>query len=304
VNRLRKALQSIVDGLGLQKPLRARARRRMTARHKEQARFERQAAAARLAADANRRRGYHYLKFGPDLDQARGEALLRKAKRKDDKALKLDAKAEKAKAKAIVWKQRAKVFTQRIHNLHLRLDRVEKEIAEWKREHGVEIDGNKVTGGTARQRLRAALLQSAYNCAHGLQNNYYSMSGALPDLEHTIKGMPYGHRFDCSSYGTGIHKLCGLPDPNGGEYRPGATMYTGTMYGHCETIPESEAQPGDFILYPRWRGDTICHHVEVVSDPARKRTVGHGSAPIDEGVYDLFGDGLYVVKRNPALKPD
>lgn len=304
MNRLRKALQDIADGLGLQKPLRARARRRMTARHKEQEKAERQAAAARLKADALRRRGHHYLAFGPELDQPRGEALLRKAKRKDEKALRLDAKADRAKAKAIVWKQRAKVCSQRIHNLLQRQARIEKEIVEWKREHGVSIDGNKVTGGTARQRLKAALLQAAYNCAHGAQNNYYSMSGTLPDHWHTLKGMPYGHRFDCSSFATGIHRVCGVDDPNGGEYVTGQTEYTGTLYGHCETIDERSAKPGDLVLYPRWRGDTICHHVEVVLDVARKTTVGHGSAPVDLGTFDLFGDGLYVVKRNPALKPD
>lgn len=301
MKRLRQAFDAITDALGLQKSLRARCVRRMRARHREQERFEHQAEYARIKADALRRRGHRYLKAGPDFDQAQGEALLRKAKRKDEKALRLDARAEKAKAKSIVWKQRAKVYTQRIHKLNVRLDRVEADIADWKRTHGVQIDGNKVTGGTARQRLRAALRQAAVNCARGVQNNYYSMTGKLPDLEHTIKGMPYGHRFDCSSFATGIHKLCGLPDPNGGDYVPGATMYTGTLYAHCETIPESEAQAGDFVLYPRWRGDSICHHVEVVVDGDQRRTVGHGSAPVDEGVFDLFGDGLYVIKRNPAL---
>jgi hypothetical protein len=47
------------------------------------------------------------------------------------------------------------------------------------------------------------------------------------------------------------------------------------------------------VLY----GPAPHHHVEVVLDPREKTTVGHGSPPIDIGVFDLFGDGDYIIRR-------
>jgi hypothetical protein len=217
------------------------------------------------------------------------------------RAAKIDKEAAAAKEratrhhnKAIFKRGKVKEYQQRIHNLGVNQEKIIANIHKYQKEHGVTVHGNQVTGGTPRQRLKVALETAAHNCATGHQHNFYDMEGGW-DIEHVLTHMSSDKRFDCSSFATGIHKACGLPDPNGTNYTGG---YTGTLMSHCELISRAEVQVGDFVIYGSYPG----HHVEVVLDPTHEITIGHGSAPIDRGVFNLFGDGNYGFYRNPALK--
>lgn len=282
LEKVRKLLAKLASALKLNHKLLARAQRRYA---------------------ANRKRAFvahnKQVKFQKQADVLRAEGHLLAAERKTKAAGRQEHIAVKNHARAQHYLGVVKSLQQRIHGLHERDIHLQEEL---KRLDHVTVNGNKVSGGTPRERLRKAIHTAADNCSTGHQHNYYSMTGELPDLGHTLTGMPYEHRFDCSSFATGIHFVCEIADPNGGNYTTGETMYTGSLLAHCETISRSEVKTGDFVVYLSFQGDTTGHHVEVVDDPARETTIGHGSAPIDRGVFNLFGDGLYVFKRNPALK--
>lgn len=210
-------------------------------------------------------------------------------------------RAERRHVKAVYWKGRVRRETARLANLHGKLVERENEQAAWERKHKVRVEGNRVSGGSKRARLKAALLASESNYQRGEQPGYYSMSGAYPAYDHALIHYPYGHRWDCSSYGDGIY-LCARVgvDPSGGDWRLGG--YTATQLEHGEPVHEDAAQPGDLVLYLRYNGDRIGHHVEVVLDPQRKVTMGHGDAAIDRAGggsvgYDIFGDGLYEIRK-------
>lgn len=232
-------------------------------------------------------------------DVLREEGCTKAARKVDREAGVFKHKAVTAHTKAEYWLGQTKEWTQRIHKLETNREIIRKNITEWEHKHGVVVEGNKARGGTPRQRLQALLEAAEYNCAHGKQNNFYSQGGSW-DVHHCVGGdsagdrMGYEHRFDCSSFATGIHWGAGLSDPNGYNYTAG---FTGTLMGHCEKISRSEVKVGDFVIYGAYPG----HHVEVVLDPVREITIGHGSAPIDKGVFNLFGDGNYAFYRNPAL---
>jgi hypothetical protein len=272
VSKLKEALAKVAEALGLSGVLLARVQHRYIANRKRAFKAHHQQVAAQESADRARAAG--------------NEAL---AGKRDREALR---HAHVAYANHL----RAQHFVGVVKKLQQRINGLEADHAKLaaglKKAHKVTVHANKIEGGTARGRLAVAIHTSAANCSTGTQHNYYSMTGAAPDLGHTLKGMPYGHRFDCSSYATGIYFLSGLKDPNGGEYAPTETMFTGTLGEHGKRVSESEAKTGDFVLY----GPAPHHHVEVVDDPARKTTIGHGSAPIDQGVFDLFGDGDYEIR--------
>lgn len=280
LGHIRKLLAKVAGKLKLQHRLLARAQRRYK---------------------ANRKRAYvahnHQQRAQKVADHLRSIGKTRAAAKKDRQALRLGHVAYKNHCRAQHYLGAIKTYQQRIHGLQGRDRHLEEEL---KRLDHVTVDGNKVTGGNPRERLRKAIHTAADNCSSGAQHNYYSMTGAWPQLDHTLKGMPYGHRFDCSSFATGIYLVCGLPDPNGHEYKVGSTMYTGSLLEHCETIQRSEVRTGDLVVYVH-SSEPQGHHVEIVDDPGRETTIGHGSAPIDAGVFNLFGDGEYVFKRNPAL---
>lgn len=145
----------------------------------------------------------------------------------------------------------------------------------------VTISGNRVTGGTPRQRLQAAAERAAQLDAAGRRPSFYSQAGKWT-VEYGITGEPAGYRSDCSQWVTSIYYACGLPDPNGNTYRGG---YTGTLGQHGKAISRAELQPGDLILYGPWPH----HHVEVWVGPGQ-RTIGHGSRPVDAGWIDLAPD--------------
>lgn len=278
--KLKAALAAVAKSLGIQTALRARATRRMTARHVEQKHAEKQAAAARETADKLREKGHKA-----------------KAERKDAKALRLDAKAVRAKNKAIVWRQRAKVYTQRIHDLNVRQDDLVADLAKWEETHGPHIGKDGKVAGAANPG-EAAIFAAKYiaaMCAANKRPNYYSMTGGGFNVTHPLRRgsqraigqVPY-ERSDCSVFVTEVCWAARLPDPNGATYKGG---YTGTLVeehnGWREVSEAVMRRKGwGFVIY----GSGTGHHTEFYVGEGGSMTIGHGSAPVDPGVIDLFGD--------------
>lgn len=205
------------------------------------------------------------------------------------KADRCNHRASRAHRRAQFWLGKVKLCIQRKEGLEAHEDKIRDELRKWQKEHGVVVRGNDVSGGTPRQRLRAALLAAMHNYQRGKQPGYYSQSGVERVYAKMLIGMPYGHIFDCSTFADGIYYCCGLKDPSGTGYNGG---YTGTEGANGKQISVSQAQVGDLVLY----GPFPHHHVEVVLDPARQTTCGHGSPPIDEGIFNLFGDNDFIVR--------
>lgn len=263
MKRLRQALAKIAEALGLNKTLLARARRRYSANHKR--------------AVAN----HHKAKVAArKADSLRAEGHLVAAAQEDKVAARCHHRAYKSHLRAQWWIGRVKLLCQRIEGLEQTQEELQAQLKKLEREHGVTITGNKVTGGTPRQRLQAAMLASAAACASGKRPNFYSQAGAW-DIDHCITGERSGERSDCSSWFTSVYKSCGLPDPNGADYSGG---YTGTLGAHGRPISRSELDSGDAILF----GTAPFHHVEMKLGRGGTATIGHGSAPVDRGVVDLL----------------
>lgn len=87
-----------------------------------------------------------------------------------------------------------------------------------------------------------------------------------------------GNRTDCSQWVRAVYLRAGAPDPG---------TWTGDQY--AKSKPTNRPKPGDLVLFPRGSGRT---HVELYVGPG-KRTIGHGSAPIDYGTADMLGGGEY-----------
>lgn len=237
----------------------------------------------------SRRRARHFRQLA-EREHDRG--VNAEANGRPVRAARFHRRAEARQRKAIYWKGRIKADLAAITNLKARVDKRQAELAEWIKEHGVTFEGeNKVVGGTPRQRIRAAILRAYANWKAGTQPGYYSMSGGTRDYDHAINHYASGRIWDCSTFADGIYLCCGLEAPSGPRTRE-LGGWTGTEAEHGRIVPESQAKTGDLVLY----GPAPHHHVEVVLDPDEKTTIGHGSPPIDPGVFDLFGDGDYVVR--------
>jgi hypothetical protein len=207
----------------------------------------------------------------------------------DRKAARCLHRAHKAHLRSVYWRGKVKLAVQKKHDLGIHQDKIAAELAKWKKEHGVVVEGNKVVGGTPGQRWKAALLTSVKNCPNGKRRNFYSQSGNW-DIDHELVGGPeYGHRSDCSSTVTGWAKACGLPDPNGEDFRGG---YTGTLVGQHNGWKEVSRSYMETFGHPAYivYGPGAGHHVEAYLGPG-DRTAGHGSAAVDFGIVDDFGDG-------------
>lgn len=265
IGTIREALSKLATALGLNEDLLQRAQRRYFANRKRAFKAHAQQVAAQEAADKLRAKGH-----------------VARANRKDKKALRKGAVAYKNH-------QRAQHFLGVIKMLHERIDGQEKRqqelSADLKALNHVTIKGNHAQGGTERERLKKVALKSASNCASGKRPNFYSQSGAY-DAEHCITGPAYGHRDDCSSWFASVYYSAGLPDPSGEDFKAG---YTGTLGAHGKQV--THPQPGDAVLY----GPYPHHHVEMYVGPG-ERTIGHGSAPVDAGTINLFGDGDYIFR--------
>jgi len=281
LRRLKKALARVVDALGVNKPLLQRARRRYR---------------------ANRRRAFvaHNTAIRTEAlaDRLRAEGHPRAAARRDRDATRAHTRAYRNHRRAQWWLGRIKVLVQRIHKLEADQERLE---AELRRLSKVTIEGNRATGGTAAARFRAVCIASVRNCASGKRRNFYSQAGTW-DCRHVITpGEEYGERSDCSQTVTGWCWSAGLPDPNGEDFTGG---YTGTLIRETngwKRVSEAamRAKGWGLVVY----GGGTGHHVEAYIGPG-DRTAGHGSAPVDFGVIDLFGDGdyrcyVYNPERNP-----
>ncbi len=279
--KLKQRLAALAHSLGVQKPLLARARRRYKANHKRTFKAMKQKEAAREAADELRAAGH-----------------AAKAERKDAKALRFEAVETKNRTKKIFWRGRVRTLNRRVKDTETDIGAVEAELAKLKAEHGVTIKDNKATGGTPFQRWKAVLLAAAANCASNDRRNFYSQSGAW-DCKHEIEpGPEYGERSDCSEFLTGAAYSAGLRDPNGARFTGG---YTATLLGQhngWREVTEAEMKRAGkpaFIVYVSSWSDAIGHHTEgwCPSPGDSDRTIGHGSAPVDAGTIDDFGDGLY-----------
>jgi hypothetical protein len=229
-----------------------------------------------------------YRAFEKHTDEAtklRKEKKLEAAKVYDRRAVRALNRSQNASREARKWVGHIKDFIQQINDLEVTAKRLRERI---KKISGVSIKGNKATGGDAHKRLQKAALASAAACASGRRHNFYSQSGPY-DVDHCITGPPYGHRDDCSSWFASVYKTCGLPDPSGQGYGGG---FTGTLEAHGKLVSIEFARnnPGCAILYGN-RGAT--HHVEFSIGDGTDHTIGHGSAPVDMGIFNLFGDGNF-----------
>lgn len=299
------ALEAVTRALKIQHALRAKAVRRMTARHKEQEKAEKQAAAARTEADKLRAEAHHLNTYGPDENPTKAQRLVRKAERKDAKAQRLDAKAVKAKNEAINFKRAARRKTQQIEKLEVRSDQLHKKVEAMAPHVGKDgrVAGAKSTG----EAFIFANRYVAAKCASGDRPNFYSMEGPGFNVKHPLLkgsqphiGQLEGERSDCSLFGTEACWAAKLPDPNALEYKAG---YTGSALaaalagknGWKVVSEEAMRKHGwGIVIYLRWPGDTIGHHWEDYVGEGGDETIGHGSAPVDPGVIDLFGDGLFA----------
>jgi cell wall-associated NlpC family hydrolase len=270
MSHIKGLLAQVAEKLGLNKPLLARAQRRYKANRKRAFKAHNQQVKAQKAADGARQTYRYY-----------GTARERKALREDKRALRYGHIAFKNHSRAQFWLGRVKALTQRINGLEARQAGY---LADLKKLEHVSIEGDKVSGGSIHERLKAAALASAANCASGHRPNFYSQTGAF-DANHCITGPAYGHRDDCSSWFASAYHSAGASDPNGERFTAG---YTGTLVANGREISRSELKPGDAVIY----GSGAGHHVEMFVGPGDK-TIGHGSAPVDAGVIDLFGDGDY-----------
>lgn len=258
---LRERLAAITDKLGLNKDALGKARRRY--------------------------RKFHPLAVEEHAKQVRAEKhghMLRAAFYK--------RRAESRHAKAVYWRARIKQQVARIHHLERSEKEIEAEITKWHKEHGVYMEGpNKVRGGEIDQRLRYAIHKAALNYRQGKQPGYYSQSGGSRAYAHGLYHYPGGRIWDCSTFADAVYYCCGLPSPSGpNAYETGG--WTGTEGEHGKRVDRAHARSGDLVLY----GSAPHHHVEVVDDPEAGTTIGHGSPPIDAGVFDLFGDGNYEIR--------
>jgi len=278
--KLRERLAALAHSLGVQKALLARARRRTKADHNRALQAERQRQHISKEADRLRREAFKFLGYDDLQDVPRGSRLLEKANRKDRKAARFGLRATKMHARAAHWAGRVKALVRRVEGLETEAARLEDELEELKREHGISIDvrSNKITGGTPRQRLRAAALLSASRCAAGKRANFYSQPGSFT-TDACFTGEKPGERSDCSQWIASVYAACGLEIPG---------TWTGDMVDRGTEIRRDQLKPGDTVIYGSGPG----FHTELYVGPA-DRTIGHGSAPIDAGVVDLLGDGNY-----------
>lgn len=222
-------------------------------------------------------------KLRKDGKEKRADAVLAEAREAESNAAKALAHSQAEASLAQEAVAEVKRLTQEIEGLERTEAELEARIKKLRGGTKVKISGNKVTGGTPKKRLQVAALTSAKKCATGARHNFYSQRG-LFTVEKLISGEPYGYRSDCSQWFTSCYWSCGLPDPNGGPY--GGTTYTGSLVENGTPCTREYARnnPGCAVIFGAGPG----HHVEMSVGDGTEHTVGHGSAPIDMGTFDLL----------------
>lgn len=241
-----------------------------------------------------------HLQSGPDVAKLQ-RAINKRARARGITQLKVDGQAGRqtiAKGREVatalgvgLGKPGIPVYVQRrIRNPLLRTPAQLLRARRWQ-EHRpakpapVKVNGNKVTGGTKRQRIVAAAMQAAHLYYTGKSHRFYSQAGRWSTTKG-ITGESPGYRSDCSQFATAMYKSAGVKDPNANSFRGG---YTGTMAAHGRYISRSQLKPGDFVFY----GPAPHHHVELYVGPG-DRTVGHGSPPVDYGDIYMISDPHFV----------
>lgn len=289
--KIKAALKAVAERLVSNKQLLTRARRRYKANRKRAFKAHNRQVAAQQQADRLRGQAQQFLRYGPVENPPKGRALIAKATRLDSEALRYSHVAFKNHQRAQHYLGAIKRYVQQIHKLETTQAQLE---AERKKLQKVTIVGNKATGGSVHERLKAVGLASAAACASGERHNFYDQGGAY-DVSHCITGPSEEDRDDCSSWKTSAHKSAGLKDPNGLRYTAG---YTETLRNYAVAnglvVDRSALKPGGSVIYGE-PGHT--HHVEMYVGPGDK-TIGHGSAPVDAGVVDLFGPDEYMTFVN------
>lgn len=266
-----KRLAALKKALSIQQQLLNRARRRYKANRKRAYIAHRKQLKAQEAADKAGQ-------FGPTENQARFVREFKAAARHGHVAFKNHERAQ-------FWLGRIKVLSARADGISKDLGTIEAEIKKLR----PKVNGNKVEGGTPKQRWFLACLTSITACSNGTRRNFYSQPGNW-DIDHELVGGPeYGERSDCSSTVTGWAKAAQLGDPNGANWTGG---YTGTLIsgsdGWKEVSLDAMRKKGwGYIVY----GEGTGHHTEsfTPSQASPDRTSGHGSAPVDFGTVFLFG---------------
>lgn len=270
--KLRAALAQLAEKLGLNQKLLERAQRRYKANRKRAYVAHNQQIKAQKRAD-------EYLHYNAKTNVAKGEHFIKAANRHA-------AVAYKNHLRAQYWLGVIKKLTQRIEGISTKKADLEALV---KKLDKVSIVRNHASGGDKHERLKAVALASASACAGSFTDdggedihrpNFYSQLGSF-DADHCITGPAYGHRDDCSSWFASAYRSAGLEDPSGQSFAAG---WTGTLVEHGTQISQPEI--GCAVIYGSGSG----HHVEMYVGPGSK-TIGHGSAPVDAGTIDLFGDG-------------
>lgn len=278
MTKLKERIAALVNSRAIQEKLRKKAVRRMKARHAGQVQAERRARAAQGRADV----------FTAQGDTKRAD---REAKR----AGKEEVKAEREFTRAVAYKQVARRKTQLIEKIDTTRAAAEKRLAEMKPRVG---KAGKVVGAKSDEEAADFVATRAWKeCAEGKRPNFYSMYNPGFNCKHALEpnrstgktGQLYGERSDCSLFTTEVAYAAGLPDPNGTDWSAG---YTGTQVGghngwHEVSRAEMERRGFGYVIY----GPGTGHHVEWFV--GNGMTIGHGTAAIDPGTVDLFGDGSY-----------
>lgn len=227
-----------------------------------------------------------------EADAARRKGEYEKAKTLDRRALELASKVGALKGRRRQWIGRVKTLRIEKKGFAEALAELEKRIAEIdSKKIKIDVAGNKVTGGTAKERWIAACLTSAQRCSTGARPNFYSQPGSWT-AKKAFTGEAYGERSDCSQWVTSIAWTCGLDDPNGGNFEGGG--YTGTLlqaHGKWrETDRNTFVNRGwGYVVYGTGTG----FHVEAFIGGTR--TIGHGDSAINEGHLDMMGDRRYFI---------
>lgn len=272
MSKLKKRLAAIGEKLGVNRVKLRRARKRRKHFTARAIRKHNRALAAEVEADRRRANGHT------------GRKMDRVAQRRH-------RHARQASDRAQWWVARIKELLRKIDHLEKSEAELQAELDVLAKKHKLKFDveKNTVTGGTVKQRFRGAALLAAKRCANGKRRNFYSQPGRYT-VGQVFTGEKPGERSDCSQFVTSVCKAAGMADPNGTDWSWG---YTGTLVeeeGGWKKATESalRAKGWGFVVY----GSGTGFHVEAYVGPG-DRTIGHGSAPIDEGRIDLFGNGNY-----------
>lgn len=227
-----------------------------------------------------------------DADKARVAGDYEKSQRLDKKALELSGKLGAKKQKRRFWIGRIKRlhiekqgFWENLETLQVRIKQIETGKVRF------DVDGNKVTGGTDKDKWIGACLLSAKRCGTGARANFYSQAGSW-SVDRVFTGESYGQRSDCSQWVTSVAHACEFDDPNGGNYTAGG--YTGTLIGGHgkwrETDRDTFTKRGwGYVVYGTGTG----HHTEAYVGGTK--TIGHGDSQINEGYLDMMPDRRYFI---------